>query len=109
MREGDRVISHFENWFACPSPCPQIHNDSYLSPTPPHPSLIHLHAGVQVQVHRSPSSPSRVSARIHSAEQLSMSQLLELYADNTGLNGEVLQTAREALKVCDVNGCDMTL
>jgi hypothetical protein len=40
-----------------------------------------------------------VSARIDAAEQLSMSQLLEVYAANVGMGQEVLQTAREALKV----------
>jgi hypothetical protein len=50
-----------------------------------------------VQVHRAP--PSHNSARIDAAEQLSMSQLLEVYADNVGMSQEVLQAARDALKV----------
>lgn len=41
----------------------------------------------------------RVSARIDAAEQLSMSQLLEVYADNVGMGEDVRQAAREALKV----------
>lgn len=54
-------------------------------------------SGVQVQVHRAPST--RLSARIDAAEQLSMSQLLEVYAENVGMTPEVLQAARDALKV----------
>lgn len=54
-------------------------------------------AGVQVQVHRAPSM--RVAARIDAAEQLSMSQLLEVYADNVDMGEDVRQAAREALKV----------
>lgn len=50
-----------------------------------------------MQVHRAPST--HTSARIDAAEQLSMSQLLEVYADNVGMSQEVLQAARQALKV----------
>lgn len=50
-----------------------------------------------MQVHRVPSS--HTAARIHAAEQLSMSQLLEVYAANTHMSREVLATARAALKV----------
>jgi hypothetical protein len=50
-----------------------------------------------VQLHRAPAS--RPAARIATAEQLSMAQLLELYASNTGMQDDVLATARAALKV----------
>lgn len=53
--------------------------------------------GVQVQLHRTPAS--RPTARIASAEHLSMAQLLELYAANTGMGQEVLDAARTALQV----------
>lgn len=58
---------------------------------------------MKVQIHRAPSS--HVSARIDSAEQLSMSQLLEVYADNVGMSQDVRQAARDALKVNSGTTC----
>jgi hypothetical protein len=53
--------------------------------------------GVDVNLQLQPASPA--VARIESAEQLSMQQLLEEYAANTGMAQDVLELARGALKV----------
>lgn len=54
-------------------------------------------AGVEVSLQLQPAS--RPAARIAAAEQLSMQQLLEEYAANTGMDQEVLALARGALQV----------
>jgi hypothetical protein len=54
-------------------------------------------AGVDVKLQLQPAS--HAVARIESAEQLSMQQLLEEYAANTGMSQDVLDLARGALQV----------
>jgi hypothetical protein len=56
-----------------------------------------FHAGVDVNLQLQPAL--RAVARIESAEQLSMQQLLEEYAANTGMPQDVLGLARGALQV----------
>jgi hypothetical protein len=85
------VIEFLVTHPACYTPLPE-HIVSKLSCT-----LYCFSAGVEVNLQLQPSS--RPVARIESAEQLSMQQLLEEYAANTGMQPEVLDLARSALQV----------